>query len=63
MTTATIASQPARWTIDASHSSVGFSVRHMMITNVRGEFQRFAGELQFDPRKPDSASVSRTWSR
>lgn len=60
MTTATVAAQPARWTIDPAHSSVGFSVRHMMITNVRGEFQKFAGELHFDPHDLDAARVSAT---
>ncbi|WAS94143.1 YceI family protein [Nannocystis punicea] len=50
MTTATNA--PTRWTIDTSHSSVGFSVRHMMITNVRGEFKKFAGEVVLDPQDP-----------
>lgn len=62
MTTAApqITSQPARWTLDASHSSVGFSVRHMMITNVRGEFQTVAGEVVFDPSQPEASKVSAT---
>jgi polyisoprenoid-binding protein YceI len=47
-----------RFVIDASHSSVGFSVRHMMITNVKGEFQKFEGELQYDPRSPETAKIS-----
>ncbi|HEY6560992.1 MAG TPA: YceI family protein [Polyangiaceae bacterium] len=50
--------QPARWTIDPAHSSVGFSVRHMMITNVRGEFSSFSGEVSYDPKKPEAASIS-----
>src|ERR671921_1228129 len=33
------------WDIDASHSTVGFSVRHMMVSKVRGYFTEFAGEL------------------
>ncbi|HMJ15662.1 MAG TPA: YceI family protein [Polyangiaceae bacterium] len=52
------AAQPARWTIDAAHSSVGFSVRHMMISNVRGEFTSFSGQVVYDPRSPESARVS-----
>lgn len=48
----------ARWTLDASHSSVGFSVRHMMITNVRGEFEAFSGEVVFDPQQPAAAKIS-----
>ena len=53
-----VAAAPAsRWTIDASHSSVGFSVRHMMITNVRGEFTSFSGEVTYDPKRLEAASV------
>ncbi|SOE01598.1 YceI family protein [Blastococcus haudaquaticus] len=33
------------WDIDASHSTVGFSVRHMMVSKVRGYFREFAGEI------------------
>lgn len=38
-----------KWYIDPAHSSVGFSVRHMMISTVRGRFGRVAGELEYDP--------------
>jgi polyisoprenoid-binding protein YceI len=33
------------WDIDASHSTVGFSVRHMMVSKVRGTFPSFSGEI------------------
>jgi polyisoprenoid-binding protein YceI len=33
------------WTIDPMHSEVGFSVRHMMVSKVRGRFTKFSGEL------------------
>jgi polyisoprenoid-binding protein YceI len=33
------------WTIDPVHSEVGFSVRHMMVSKVRGRFATFSGEL------------------
>jgi polyisoprenoid-binding protein YceI len=33
------------WDIDASHSDVSFSVRHMMVSKVKGNFARFSGEL------------------
>ena len=33
------------WTIDPVHSEVGFSVRHMMVSKVRGKFTTFSGEL------------------
>ena len=35
-------------TLDNSHSEVGFSVKHLMITNVKGEFKEFSGEIDFD---------------
>ncbi len=35
---------PGTWTIDASHSEVGFTVRHLM-SKVRGQFTRFEGSL------------------
>ena len=47
-----IESRAADWVIDASHSSVSFKVRHMMVTNVRGEFGTFSGEISYDPKNP-----------
>jgi len=39
----------AAWTVDAAHSSIGFSVRHLGIANVRGTFSGYDVDLQFDP--------------
>jgi polyisoprenoid-binding protein YceI len=36
------------WTIDPTHSSVGFSVKHMMIATVRGRFAQFEGAIEVD---------------
>jgi polyisoprenoid-binding protein YceI len=47
----------AKWGLDASHSHAGFSVRHLMISNVRGEFTELTSELQFDPENIQDASV------
>jgi polyisoprenoid-binding protein YceI len=33
------------WTIDPAHSDVGFAVRHLMISNVKGHFTRFEGQI------------------
>lgn len=46
-----------RWTLDPGHSAVGFSVRHLMITNVRGEFERFRGEVHYDPSHPEATRI------
>lgn len=35
----------AKWVIDPSHSEILFKVKHMMITNVKGEFRTFSGDI------------------
>ena len=47
------------WDIDASHSTVGFSVRHMMVSKVRGYFREFSGEL-VTAADPAQSSVTAT---
>jgi polyisoprenoid-binding protein YceI len=39
---------PSTWNVDPSHSQVGFSVRHLVISNVRGEFSRYQGKIVLD---------------
>jgi len=34
-----------KWVIDASHSELGFRVKHLMISNVKGEFRKFSAEI------------------
>jgi polyisoprenoid-binding protein YceI len=36
------------WNLDASHSQVGFAVKHLVISNVRGEFGAYLGKLVLD---------------
>ena len=36
------------WTIDKSHSQIGFAVKHMMISTVRGQFKDFDAQLEID---------------
>jgi polyisoprenoid-binding protein YceI len=45
------------WQIDSSHSQVTFSVRHMMISNVHGRFEKFEGVVNFDETNPTQSSV------
>jgi polyisoprenoid-binding protein YceI len=48
------------WTIDPVHSEIGFSVRHMMVSKVRGKFSNFSGQLVTgdDPLKsPATAEI------
>jgi polyisoprenoid-binding protein YceI len=37
---------PGTWTVDASHSRVGFVARHLMIAKVRGSFTSFSGTVE-----------------
>ncbi len=46
--------------IDTAHSSVGFSVKHMVITNTKGNFKDFSGEILFDPKNVTKSSVKVT---
>jgi polyisoprenoid-binding protein YceI len=52
--------QPATWTIDSAHSSAQFSVRHMMVSNVRGEFTSTKGTVRWDGRDLSTAVVEAT---
>ena len=45
------------WKIDASHTRAGFSVRHMMITNVHGQFENVTGTVNFNEQDPALSSV------
>src|SRR3954452_9711525 len=53
--------QTGTWNIDPSHSTVGFSVRHLMVSKVRGTFTEFEGELEIGENVLDS-SVNATVS-
>jgi polyisoprenoid-binding protein YceI len=47
----------ATWEIDKAHSSVGFTVKHMVISNVNGKFGDFSGTINFDGKDFASATV------
>lgn len=38
------------WILDTVHSHVGFSVKHAMVSTVRGQFKSYRGELNIDPQ-------------
>ena len=48
------------WDIDPAHTSVQFSIRHMMISNVRGEFSKVSGTVRGDQADPTRAQVEAT---
>lgn len=45
------------YTIDPSHSSANFSIKHMMIAKVHGGFEKLSGKLTYDPANPQSAEI------
>ncbi len=46
--------------IDASHSLIEFSVKHMMVTTVKGRFKNFSGEIEINDADPAASKVSVT---
>jgi polyisoprenoid-binding protein YceI len=46
-----------KWVVDATHSSIDFTVRHMMIAKVKGTFHIFEAEIDADPNDLRTASV------
>ena len=50
----------ATWQIDPMHSSAQFSVRHLGISNVKGEFEKISGTVVLDDQDISKSSVSAT---
>ncbi|PPA70649.1 YceI family protein [Jeotgalibacillus proteolyticus] len=49
-----------KWAVDSAHSSVDFSVKHMMISKVKGSFQDFSAEVEADVNDLTSAKINFT---
>ncbi|MQA00067.1 MAG: hypothetical protein GEU80_12200 [Dehalococcoidia bacterium] len=47
----------ATWNLDRAHTEVGFSVRHMMVSTVRGRFTDFEANVHIDEEHPDASRV------
>ncbi|MFP4598308.1 MAG: YceI family protein [Persicimonas sp.] len=45
------------WKLDNSHTKVGFAVRHMMISKVRGDFKSFEADIDLDPSDLAGSSI------
>jgi polyisoprenoid-binding protein YceI len=54
------AAQVANWKIDSAHSAANFSVKHMMVSTVRGTFGKMTGTVQFDPKDLTKTVVETT---
>lgn len=54
------ASTTGTYTIDPTHSRIGFVARHAMVTKVRGSFNEFEGTGHFDAEQPERSTLSVT---
>jgi polyisoprenoid-binding protein YceI len=52
--------QAATYTLDPAHTSVGFKVKHLMITNVKGVFEKFQGTMILDEKDITKSKISAT---
>jgi polyisoprenoid-binding protein YceI len=54
------AAQASSWDIDPGHSAAQFSVRHLMVSNVRGEFSKVSGTVDLDDQDITKSTVNAT---
>jgi polyisoprenoid-binding protein YceI len=54
---ASLSAEPTQWKIDTSHSAAQFSVKHLMVSTVRGHFGTLTGTVTYDPAKPAATVV------
>lgn len=52
------AASAAEWALDGAHTEIGFSVRHMMVTDVKGAFDKYTGAITVDDKDPTQSNVS-----
>ena len=52
--------QQQEWQIDTAHTTAEFTVRHMMISNVKGSLGKVSGTVKFDPAKWEDTAVDAT---
>lgn len=50
--------QASSWTLDQDHSTVGFSVEHMMVTDQKGAFDTFTGTVEVDDKDVTKSVVN-----
>lgn len=54
---APLLAQAATWTIDPEHSNIGFKVRHLMVSNVKGHFDKFTGTVDINEKDITKSKV------
>lgn len=45
------------YSLDAAHAEVGFKVKHLMISDVKGRFNKFEGAFEFDEKKSEIKNI------
>jgi polyisoprenoid-binding protein YceI len=55
-----LCAEPVSWRIDPLHSSAQFSVKHLMISTVRGQFGGVKGSVLYDPKNPAATTIEAT---
>lgn len=50
----------SKWIFDTAHTNVNFSVKHMMVSKVKGAFEEMEGTVEGDPENLEGGSVSVT---
>jgi polyisoprenoid-binding protein YceI len=54
---ASLQAEPTNWKIDTSHSAAQFSVKHMMVSTVRGHFGTMTGTVVYDAANPSATKI------
>lgn len=52
------AASASTWNIDPDHSNVGFKVRHLMVSNVKGSFDKYTGKIELDDKDITKSTVN-----
>lgn len=52
------AAQLTKYNLDPSHSEIGFSVKHLMVTNVKGRFHTFDAQVELDEQDLTNSKLS-----
>ena len=58
MTAETVLAPTGTYTVDPTHSRIGFAARHAMVTKVRGSFNEFEGSGYFDTANPANSTLN-----
>jgi polyisoprenoid-binding protein YceI len=60
MMIAAVTLSAATYEIDASHSNASFTVKHLMVSNVRGDFSKMSGTVAYDPKNVAATKIQAT---